>query len=53
MSNKRIIDSLVWWIPFRKLRNAFRDYLNLKLDMQRNIIHDKFYKRTVEYILSL
>ena len=52
MSNKRIIDSLVWWIPFRKLRNAFRDYLNLKLDMQRNIIHDKFYKRTVEYILS-
>lgn len=54
MDKKVIIDNLVWWIPIKKLRNAVRDYINLKLDMQMqtNFTNNKFYKRTVEYILS-
>lgn len=54
MDKKVIIDNLVLWIPIKKLRNTFRDYINLKLDMQMqtNFTNNKFYKRTVEYILS-
>lgn len=54
MDKKVIIDNLVWWIPIKKLRNVVRDYINLKLDMQMqtNFTNNKFYKRTVEYILS-
>ncbi len=28
--NKKIIDSLAWWIPVRKYRDKFRDYINNK-----------------------
>lgn len=24
---KRCIDNIVWWIPFKKLRNSLREYL--------------------------
>lgn len=30
--DKKIIDEIVWWIPFKKLRNNIRIYLNNKLD---------------------
>ncbi|MDA0061855.1 FkbM family methyltransferase [Brachyspira hyodysenteriae] len=30
--NRKVIDEIVWWIPFKKLRNNIRIYLNNKLD---------------------
>lgn len=31
--NKKIIDTLAWWIPIRKLRDNFRDYLYSKISI--------------------
>ncbi|MEI0529225.1 hypothetical protein R4J00_11355 [Brachyspira intermedia] len=32
--NKKMIDDIVWYIPFKKLRNAVREYLNYKLQIE-------------------
>lgn len=54
-SKVELINSIVWWIPFKKLRNAVRelllmnneylDYLNYKIDLMSsntNLLCDKF-----------
>ncbi|WP_300368164.1 hypothetical protein [Brachyspira sp.] len=37
--NKKIIDDIVWWIPFKKLRNAVRELLLYNLET-RNLYSD-------------
>lgn len=32
--DKKIIDDIVWWIPFKKLRDNIRDYLKKLLDIE-------------------
>lgn len=36
--NKKIIDDIVWWIPFKKLRNAVRGFLILIYNINDNLI---------------
>ena len=31
--NKKIIDNIAWWIPIRKLRDNFRNYMHSKIDI--------------------
>lgn len=38
MSNK-IVDDIVWYIPFKRLRNAVRNYLNMKIEKEQEFIN--------------
>ena len=44
---KKDINNIVWWIPFKKLRNSIRNYLleinsiNIKLNHIENNINNK------------
>ena len=49
---KKIIDDIVWYIPFKKLRIAVREYLNILLNNSNTIMNDRFYERTLKYALS-
>ena len=31
--NKKIIDNIAWWIPIRKWRDNFRNYMHSKIDI--------------------
>ncbi|OEJ15847.1 hypothetical protein BFL38_10330 [Brachyspira hampsonii] len=35
--NKKVIDKIVWWIPFKNLRNSIRDLINTNYDKICNI----------------
>lgn len=39
--NNKTIDNIVWWIPFRSLRNSLRDYLNELYIIKNEINHIK------------
>ncbi|WP_107927272.1 hypothetical protein [Brachyspira hampsonii] len=39
--NKKVIDDIVWYIPFKKLRNAIREYL---LNISNNIENINYIK---------
>lgn len=41
--DKKIIDNIVWYIPFRKLRDAVREYLSEQIRLLNNL-PDKNYK---------
>lgn len=49
--NKKTIDNIVWWIPFKKLRNAIRELMLYNLET-RNLYYslenkiDDFIKNT-------
>ncbi|WP_455145959.1 FkbM family methyltransferase [Brachyspira pilosicoli] len=42
--DKKVIDNIVWWIPFKKLRNAIRNYIveknNLNDELKKIIYHN-------------
>ena len=40
----KIINDIVWWIPFKKLRNAIRHYLTLDVQYKQSIISYNYYK---------
>ncbi|MEI0486447.1 hypothetical protein [Brachyspira intermedia] len=51
--NKKIIDDIVFYIPFKKLRNAVREYLLEKLQLEYNklsFLKDIQYK--IDYYIS-
>ena len=41
--DKKEIDNIVWYIPFRKLRDAVREYLSEQIRLLNNL-PDKNYK---------
>lgn len=41
--DKKVIDNIVWYIPFRKLRDAIREYLSEQIRLLNNL-PDKNYK---------
>lgn len=40
MHNRKLIDKIVWWIPFKNLRNLIRDILINILEVNTNIIDE-------------
>ena len=40
---KKDIDNIVWWIPFKKLRNSVRNFLNSLFDLNLSIMESKLY----------
>ncbi|MCZ9888094.1 hypothetical protein OFS07_04970 [Brachyspira hyodysenteriae] len=48
--NRKVIDEIVWWIPFKKLRNNIRIYLNYLIDKDNKI---KITEENTEIIYNL
>ncbi|WP_155800030.1 hypothetical protein [Brachyspira hampsonii] len=45
--NTKIIDDIVWWIPFKKLRHSVRELILYFIDM--NINNRKYINDKIKY----